>query len=52
VTAVNAPLSGPNAVAWTNGWPYCTGCAGDTLGFEHDTKPGEPIGGSNLESGR
>jgi integrase len=29
-------------------WPYCKGRASDALVFEHDTKPGEPICGSNL----
>ncbi len=27
-------------------WPYCQGKAGDTLVFEHDAKPGEPICGT------
>ncbi len=29
-------------------WPYCAGRLGDALVFEHETKPGEPICGSNL----
>ena len=29
-------------------WPYCNGRSGDALVFEHETKPGEPICGSNL----
>jgi integrase len=29
-------------------WPYCNGRPDDALVLEHDSKPGEPICGSNL----